>query len=47
MKSRCPECDAVDKREYIRALGGRWKVICSACGHRYDENDVPNEYEVA
>jgi hypothetical protein len=44
-KRRCPGCDAVDSRVHISALGGRWKVLCSACGYRYDENDEPNEDE--
>lgn len=35
----CPGCGAANARAMSSGLGGRWKVLCRACGYRYDESD--------
>ena len=42
----CPGCGRTDTRHAFSGLGGYWKVLCTACGHRYDESNG-EEYAAA
>ena len=35
--TNCPECGERNARAISSGLGGRWKILCRACGYRYDE----------
>lgn len=50
----CPACGAANTRATASGLGGRWKVICSHCGHHFADcdgetadviTDIPDEEE--